>query len=270
MAVDPNIKIVVADDSGTMRIMFKQILGKAGFSNLIMAVNGADGIEKVKAEKPDLVISDWNMPTLDGLDFLKELRATEEFKNLPFIMATAQADMGQQKTILEAGGNGHCPKPFNEEEIKKAIETAFSGGMKKERVTRDRSIVGGRVELNVAHIQITDHLALGALKHRINQGDVEPQHFDLSTSLMGGWNPIQEGLENGEIDCAFVLAPIAMDLFAYDSPSNWCCLHIRTVPPLYAPGIMITGLTPCKVSINTKLWTSPTKCRSITCWHINF
>ena len=70
MAIDPNIRIVVADDSGTMRIMFKQILGKAGFSNLVMAVNGADGIEKVKAEKPDLVISDWNMPTLDGLGFL--------------------------------------------------------------------------------------------------------------------------------------------------------------------------------------------------------
>ncbi|WP_321492883.1 ABC transporter substrate-binding protein [uncultured Desulfobacter sp.] len=218
MAVDPNIKIVVADDSGTMRIMFKQILEKAGFSNLVMAVNGADGIEKVKAEKPDLVISDWNMPTLDGLGFLKKLRASEEFKDLPFIMATAQADMGQQKVILEAGGNAHCPKPFNEQEITKAIITAFSGGVKKQRVTKQRSIVGGRVELNVAHIQITDHLALGALKHRIAQGDVEPQFFDLSTSLMGGWNPIQEGLESGEIDCAFVLAPIAMDLFAYESP----------------------------------------------------
>src|SRR6056297_583454 len=218
MAVDPNIKIVVADDSGTMRIMFKQILGKAGFSNLVMAVNGADGIEKVKTENPDLVISDWNMPTLDGLGFLKQLRASEEFKDLPFIMATAQADMGQQKAILEAGGNAHCPKPFNEQEITQAIEAAFSEGMKKQRVTKKRSIIGGRVELNVAHIQITDHLALGALKHRINQGDVTPQHFDLSTNLMGGWNPIQEGLESGEIDCAFVLAPIAMDLFAYDSP----------------------------------------------------
>ena len=78
--------------------------------------------------------------------------------------------------------------------------------------------MGGKVELNVAHIQITDHLALGALKHRIEKGDIDPEHFDLTTKLMGGWNPIQEGLENGEIDCAFVLAPIAMDLFAYDTP----------------------------------------------------
>ncbi len=219
MAVNPDIKIVVADDSGTMRIMFKQILGKAGYTNLVMAVNGADGIEKVKAEKPDLVISDWNMPQMDGMEFLKALREMDEFKTLPFVMATAQSDKGQQMAIMEAGGNAHCPKPFDEKQIGDAIEKAFAGGMgDTERVKKQRSIIGGRVELNVAHIQITDHLALGALKHRIAQGDVEPEHFDLNTSLMAGWNPIQEGLENGEIDCAFVLAPIAMDLFAYDSP----------------------------------------------------
>ena len=219
MAVDPNIKIVVADDSGTMRIMFKQILNKAGFENLVMAVNGADGLEKVKAEKPDLVVSDWNMPQMDGLEFLEALRKIDEFKTLPFIMATAQSDKGQQIAIMDAGGNGHVPKPFDEDQIRKAIEKAFMGDAADDGPKpRQRQVIGGRVELNVAHIQITDHLALGALKHRIDSGDVEPEHFDLTTSLKAGWNPIQEGLENGEIDCAFVLAPIAMDLFAYDSP----------------------------------------------------
>lgn len=219
MAVNPDIKILVADDSGTMRIMFKQILSKAGYTNLVMAVNGADGLEKVKTENPDLVISDWNMPKMDGLEFLKALRATAEFKDLPFIMATAQSDKGQQLVIKEAGGSGHVPKPFDEEQISRGIENAFSIGMEKTQHTKkQRSIMGGKVELNVAHIQITDHLALGALKHRIEQGDITPEHFDLTTSLKAGWNPIQEGLENGELDCAFVLAPIAMDLFAYDSP----------------------------------------------------
>ncbi len=219
MAVNPNIKIVVADDSGTMRIMFKQILNKAGFENLIMAVDGANGLEKVKAEKPDLVVSDWNMPKMDGLEFLQELRKIDEFKDLPFIMATAQSDKGQQKIIMDAGASGHVPKPFDEIQIGKAIEKAFAGETEDDTPkVKQRHIIGGRVELNVAHIQITDHLALGALKHRIEQGDVEPEHFDLTTNLKAGWNPIQEGLENGEIDCAFVLAPIAMDLFAYDSP----------------------------------------------------
>ncbi len=219
MAVNPNIKIVVVDDSGTMRIMFKQILNKAGFSNLVLAVNGFDGIEKVKAEKPDLVISDWNMPQMDGLEFLKALRQMDEFKNLPFIMATAQSDKAQQIAIMEAGGNGHVPKPFDENQIGRAIEKACSGESPEQAAVRkQRRSVGGRVELNVAHIQITDHLALGALKYRIEQGDVTPEYFDLTTSLKAGWNPIQEGLESGDIDCAFVLAPIAMDLFAYDSP----------------------------------------------------
>ena len=127
MAVSPNIKIVVADDSGTMRIMFKQILNKAGFENLVMAVNGADGLEKVKTEKPDLIISDWNMPQMDGLEFLQALRKMDGFKTLPFIMATAQSDKGQQIAIMEAGGNGHVPKPFDEGEISLAIEKAFSG-----------------------------------------------------------------------------------------------------------------------------------------------
>ncbi|MCG8641161.1 MAG: response regulator [Desulfobacterales bacterium] len=219
MAVNPNIKIVVADDSGTMRIMFKQILKKAGYENLVVAVNGVDGVEKVKAEKPDLVISDWNMPQMDGLEFLQALRQMDEFKNLPFIMATAQSDKGQQKAIMDAGGNGHVPKPFDEEQIGTAREKAMSGDFGPgERVVKQRQMMGGKVELNVAHIQITDHLALGALKHRIEQGDLEPRYFDLTTDLKTGWNPIQEGLENGEIDCAFVLGPIAMDLFAYDSP----------------------------------------------------
>ncbi|MEE4362607.1 MAG: response regulator [Desulfotignum sp.] len=219
MAVNPDIKIVVADDSGTMRIMFKQILAKAGYTNLVMAVNGTDGLEKVKTEKPDLVISDWNMPQMDGLEFLQALRKLDEFRDLPFIMATAQSDKGQQIAIMEAGGNGHVPKPFDQEQISQAIARAFSGETRDPFVRKkQRSIMGDRVELNVAHIQITDHLALGALKHRIDTGDVEPRHFDLTTSLKAGWNPIQEGLESGEIDCAFVLAPIAMDLFAYDSP----------------------------------------------------
>ncbi|MCK5350656.1 MAG: response regulator, partial [Desulfobacula sp.] len=215
MVVDPNMKILVVDDSGTMRVMFKQMLNKAGFDNIIIAANGKEGLEKVKKEKPDLILSDWNMPVMDGLEFLKELRKTDEYKNLPFIMATAQSDKTSQNQILDAGGNGHVPKPFDENQIKKAIEKIFApkGKGDDQPKKKKRQVIGGRVELNVAHIQITDHLALGVLKYRIDQGEIEPEHFDLTTSLKPGWNPIQEGLENGELDCAFVLAPIAMDLF---------------------------------------------------------
>ncbi len=218
MAVDPKIKILVADDSGTMRIMFKQMLNKAGFDNITMAVDGSDGIKKVQEQKPDLVISDWNMPKMDGLEFLQWLRKTPPYQEIPFIMATAQADKGQQIAIKEAGGNGHVPKPFDSNQIRDGIYKIFAPETVAKTGSRTRNIVDGKVEINVAHIQITDHLALGALKHRIETGEVHPRHFYLKTEKKPGWNPIQEGLETGELDGAFVLAPIAMDLFAYDSP----------------------------------------------------
>ncbi|MEA2061837.1 MAG: ABC transporter substrate-binding protein [Thermodesulfobacteriota bacterium] len=219
MAVDPSIKILVADDSGTMRIMFKQILNKAGFANVILAVDGEDGLNKVRSKNPDVVVSDWNMPRKNGLDFLKELRADERFKYLPFVMATAQADKGKQIAFEEAGGNAHVPKPFDAEQIKAAIEKAFAPPGTQTQVKRaERKVIDNKVELVVSHIQITDHLALGALKHRIENNEIRPKHFVLKTEKKSGWNPIQEGLESGEIDCAFVLAPIAMDLFAYDVP----------------------------------------------------
>ncbi|MBF0242759.1 MAG: response regulator [Desulfamplus sp.] len=218
MAVDPNMKILIADDSGTMRIMFKQMLNKAGFENIVLAVDGSDGIKKVQENPPDLIISDWNMPKLDGLEFLQWLRKTPPYQDIPFIMATAQADKGQQLAIYEAKGNGHVPKPFDSNQIKEAIHKVFAPATVAVSSPKQRNIIDGKVELNVAHIQITDHLALGALKHRIDSGEVTPKHFVLKTDRKPGWNPIQEGLETGELDCAFVLAPIAMDLFAYDSP----------------------------------------------------
>ncbi|MBF0200269.1 MAG: ABC transporter substrate-binding protein [Desulfamplus sp.] len=218
MAVDPKIKILIADDSGTMRIMFKQMLNKAGFENLVLAVDGSDGVKKIQEQKPDLIISDWNMPRMDGLEFLQWVRKTPPYQEIPFIMATAQADKGQQIVIKEAGGNGHVPKPFDSNQIKDAINKVFAPATSAGPATRTRNIVDGKVGINVAHIQITDHLALGALKHRIETGNVVPKHFYINIQKKPGWNPIQEGLENGELDCAFVLAPIAMDLFAYDSP----------------------------------------------------
>ena len=227
MAIDPNIKILVADDSGTMRVMFKQILKQAGFENIVMAVNGDDGIKKVKEENPDLVISDWNMPGKDGLEFLQWIRRQKKYKTLPFIMATAQADKEKRIAIMEAGGNGHVPKPFDAQQIKAGIRKAWAPETKKADNTRHRKMVDNKVELTVAHIQITDHLVLGALKHRIENGEVAPKYFDLKTDKQGGWNPIQEGLENGQIDCALVLAPIAMDLFAYDAPIRLVLLAHR-------------------------------------------
>ncbi len=217
MAAEKNIVILVVDDSGTMRIMMKQMLKNFGFDNLIFAFDGEEGIRELTANKVDLIISDWNMPNLDGLGLLKWVRSNQEFKNIPFIMATAQGDKTQEQICTKEGASGHIVKPFEPEELIIAIDEVF--GTKKEQKEREeRRIVGGKVQMKIGHIQITDHLALGILKHQIETGQVIPRHFELEAQCMPGWNPVQKTLESGEIDGAFVLAPIAMDLFGFDIP----------------------------------------------------
>lgn len=218
MSLDMKMTILIVDDSGTMRLMFQQYLKHAGFETFVLAKNGEDAIEKLKANKIDLIISDWNMPKMDGMELLQWLRKDPAYNELPFIMATAQGDKSQQERVRQEGGNGHIAKPFDTEQIKDKILEVFGLKEKAGTAKRERQFVDGKVLLKAAHIQITDHLVLGVLRHQIESGEVTPKHFALETKRMPGWNPLQELLENGEVDCAFVLAPIAMDLYAFDTP----------------------------------------------------
>lgn len=218
MSLNMKMNILIVDDSGTMRMMFKQYLTKAGFENFVLAVDGEDAISKLADNKIDLIISDWNMPNMDGIDFLKWLRKEEKYKEIPFLMATAQGDKAQQELVKSEKGNGHIAKPFDSEQIKGKIEEIFGVKTGVGDGPVERRFVKGKVVMRVGHIQITDHLALGVLKHQIQTGEVSPKYFELETVRMPGWNPIQDHLEKGTIDAAFVLAPIAMDLFAFDVP----------------------------------------------------
>jgi ABC-type nitrate/sulfonate/bicarbonate transport system substrate-binding protein len=218
MSLDKKMPVLVVDDSGTMRAMFKQMLEKNGFENIIFAVDGNDGIKKLQEDKVDLILSDWNMPEKDGLELLKWVRSDENCKDIPFIMATAQGDKTQQELAKKEGANGHIAKPFEAEELQGRIEQAFGLQQEVQEEKPTRKVIDGKVKLKLGHIQITDHLALGVLRHQILSGEVTPKHFELETLCMPGWNPIQESLEKGDIDGAFILAPIAMDLFGFDVP----------------------------------------------------
>ena len=218
MSLDMTMNILIVDDSGTMRMMCKKMLKEGGFENLFTAVNGVDAQSKLQEHEIDLIISDWNMPGMDGLELLQWLRREEKYKDIPFIMATAQADKTQQKKIMDEGGDNHIAKPFDSKQLKDNILETF--GLKKGRETekRIRKAVNGKVQMKVGHIQITDHLILGVLKHQIETGEVTPQYFELEALCLPGWNPVQELLEKGDVDAAFILAPIAMDLYAFDIP----------------------------------------------------
>lgn len=221
MAVDPQTKILLVEDAGTMRKMEARILNQLGFENIIEAADGDAAIAKIEAETGiGLVISDWAMPNKDGYELLRWLREQERFRDIPFIMATGHGDKEYVAKAKDGGANGVVAKPFSPDELRVVIDEAFGVAKEPAPVKDDQPKVSseGKVRLKMAHIQITDHLALGVLKHQLETGQKGAAHFNLETRCMASWNPVQKALEDGEVDGAFILAPAAMDLFSYDVP----------------------------------------------------
>lgn len=127
MALDTNIKILIVDDFSTMRKIIRNILTQLGFKNILEADDGTTALEILSKEKVDLIISDWNMPKMSGLDLLKAVRANEATKDLPFVMVTAEA---QKENILEAikhKVSQYIVKPFTPETLKEKLEKVFGG-----------------------------------------------------------------------------------------------------------------------------------------------
>jgi two-component system chemotaxis response regulator CheY len=125
--MDPNIKILIVDDFSTMRKIIRNILTQLGFKNILEADDGTTALEILKKEKVDLIISDWNMPKMSGLELLKAVRSDENLKDIPFIMVTAEA---QKESILEAikyKVNQYIVKPFTPETLKEKLEKVFGG-----------------------------------------------------------------------------------------------------------------------------------------------
>lgn len=224
MSKQPNeIKILLVEDSGLMRKMEKNIITSLGFENIIEAIDGDIAIAKLQEEEViDLIISDWNMPNKSGYELLLWIREDEKCKNIPFLMATGQGDREQAQKASGAGVSSFIAKPFNADELKTKIDEALGVKEAEEEVTEEevapQTTASGKVKLRVAHIQITDHLLLGVLQHMIKNGQMSPKHFELETRCMSGWNPVEQDLEKGKVDAAFILAPIAMDMFSFGIP----------------------------------------------------
>ncbi|MCU0572820.1 MAG: chemotaxis protein CheW [Syntrophobacteraceae bacterium] len=224
MGFDPaKVTVLLVEDAAVMRKIEIRTLGSLGFDQIVEAVDGAAAVRLLETGTVvDLIISDWNMPNMDGLELLKWVRARESTRTVPFLMATGQGEKKQEQRALEAGVSSFVAKPFNEQELRVKIDEAF--GLKARQVaaaplsSEERLTDDGKVRLRMAHIQITDHLILGVLKHLIARGDLKPSTFELETECMAGWNPVQSALETGAVDGACILAPIAMDLFGYGVP----------------------------------------------------
>jgi two-component system chemotaxis response regulator CheY len=125
MSVDTSMKVLVVDDFATMRRIVKGVLKQLGFSDIIEAENGSSALDELKKENVGLIVSDWNMPKMTGLDLLKAVREDENLKSIPFIMVTAE---GQKENVLEAvkaGVSNYIVKPFTPETFNEKLVKVF-------------------------------------------------------------------------------------------------------------------------------------------------
>lgn len=126
MAIDNSVKILVVDDFATMRRIVKGVLKQLGFSEIIEADDGKTALEELKKDRIGLIVSDWNMPNMTGLELLKEVRADAGLKDIPFLMVTAE---GQKENVVEAvqaGVSNYIVKPFTPETFSAKLEKVFA------------------------------------------------------------------------------------------------------------------------------------------------
>jgi two-component system chemotaxis response regulator CheY len=117
--------VLIVDDYGTMRRIMRNLLGQIGFAHIDEAADGAGALEKLRERSFDLVISDWQMEPMSGLDLLKAMRADVRFRHLPFIMITAANTTENVVAAKAAGVNNYVVKPFTAETLKRKIDAVL-------------------------------------------------------------------------------------------------------------------------------------------------
>ena len=115
--METSIKVLIVDDFATMRRILKNILKQLGFKNLVEADDGTTAWEVLEGQNIDLIISDWNMPKMTGLELLKKVRASDTHKTTPFLMVTAEAQKQNVIEAVQAGVSNYVVKPFTAEAI---------------------------------------------------------------------------------------------------------------------------------------------------------
>jgi two-component system chemotaxis response regulator CheY len=123
--MDLNMKILIVDDFATMRKIVRNVLKQIGFTNMIEADNGKAALKVLKKEKVDLILCDWNMPEMPGIDLLKALRSDDGLKDIPFVMVTAEAQKDNIVEAVKAGVSSYIVKPFTAETVSEKLNAIF-------------------------------------------------------------------------------------------------------------------------------------------------
>lgn len=122
MSIDKSMNVLIVDDYKTMLRIIRNLLKQIDFHNVDEASDGAEALAKLRSGSYGLVISDWNMAPMTGLQLLQEVRADAKLKSLPFIMITAESKTENVVAAKQAGVSNYIVKPFNAETLKEKIE----------------------------------------------------------------------------------------------------------------------------------------------------
>lgn len=122
---NPNTKFLVVDDFSTMRRIVRNLLKDLGYTNVDEAEDGVMGLSKLKSGNYEFVISDWNMPNMDGLTMLQNIRADAQLSSLPVLMVTAEAKKENIIAAAQAGANGYVVKPFTAATLDEKLSKIF-------------------------------------------------------------------------------------------------------------------------------------------------
>ena len=122
---DPKMPILIVDDFSTMRKIVRNCLKQLGFNNVTEAEDGVQALEKLQGSKFDLIISDWNMPNMMGIDLLRAVRSDGTLKTIPFLMVTAEAKKENVIEAAKAGVSNYIIKPFTADSLREKLDIIF-------------------------------------------------------------------------------------------------------------------------------------------------
>ncbi|WP_416305759.1 chemotaxis response regulator CheY [Neptunicella sp. SCSIO 80796] len=123
--MNKNMKILVVDDFSTMRRIIKNLLKDLGFTSVQEADDGSTALPMLQQGDFDFVVTDWNMPGMQGIDLLRAIRSDDNLKHLPVLMVTAEAKKEQIVAAAQAGVNGYVVKPFTAATLKEKLDKIF-------------------------------------------------------------------------------------------------------------------------------------------------
>jgi two-component system chemotaxis response regulator CheY len=124
--VEAKMRVLVVDDFATMRKIIKNVLKQISIDNVVEAENGKHALSVLRSDNIDFIISDWIMPEMTGIEFLRACKEDEQIKNIPFVMVTAEAQKDSVLEAIKSGVDNYIVKPFTPEKLKEVISKTMA------------------------------------------------------------------------------------------------------------------------------------------------